>query len=49
MFSELSPCRRSCFDLRHALRGEVLSDELEVKLHLFPQQPLPIAMGYQKP
>jgi len=26
-----------------------LSNLLEVKLHLFPQQPLPFAMGEQKP
>ena len=47
--AELSPCRCARFDLRHALRGEVFSDGLDVKLHLFPQQPLPLAMGEQEP
>jgi transcriptional regulator of met regulon len=47
--TELSPGRRARFDLRHALRSEVLSYGLEVKLHLFAQQPLPLTMGEQKP
>ncbi len=47
--AELSPCRRARFYLWHAARGEVLSQGVNVELHLFPQQPLPFAMGEQKP
>jgi len=47
--AELSPCRRTRFVLRHALRGEIFRHGLDVKLHLFPQQPMPLAMGEQEP